>query len=722
MRTKVQTWFDSVTDRDRWAMLLYLWCVAVLFFCFPFAIPRFIEACRDFGLEFARFGADFINTLFGTELAVPDSGLLEKSEYVGLTSNVSFDWAEWHAFWSAFGDVGNLEDWFRSLAPKVRLGAYISILVVPMVIIGFVLIKRQFYSYHGQMTRSRPLRALDWMSVHIYDLAKEVLIDFVRFLRQNRWYCRAAVLVLLLAFNVYSVLLEAFAWYFHILTTFSLSRFYMAFYKLLVDVVPSLRFLPKLFYIIVGAYIFNRIRRKRGYNVLEHHEAMNKGFIASLPLVNFVWGTMGSKKTTLLTDMALSYSAYFRFKAYEMLLECDLLFPEFPWLAFERSIRYGMSLPRGAEGRVYNLLSARRFVAAMKEDYLHGDFDLWGYNGKTESPDGLVVNDLFDVLSDYAQLYLIYVVSSTLLISNYGIREDADFLDLGNFPRWRFDFFHKDPRLSAACSRHSHVVDFDMFRLGKKLVEDNKDSNGFEFGVVCLTEIGKERGNQIENKKYKIDDVYANPHNDNFNYMLKLIRHFGTVRYFPFVVFLVDDQRPESWSADARELSQLIRVDDCSDKRCAEPLRFVDDYLHDFLFGRFAMRYRKYRFYRADSTFVMASYKRFSAWCHRKFVLAHNTFDFYKADLVLEQGTREGGEEHHLYYLSTKKIYSNRFATDAFAGYAAVRVSSSEVGLDDLPTYVTTSATIEEMQSSNSYMIQSFTAQLLRAYQKQGVR
>ena len=711
-------WFGSVSRQDWWAMLLYLWSFSILLFAFPYTAPRFVEACCDFGLELARFVAEFINIAFGADLTLPCSGLLVRSAYVGSIDLAIFDCEWWMSFWAAFSNPEVFHAWLHSLYPSLVNGMYLLTFLVPFIVCIVLLVKKQYTTFQGEVKDSRPYIMASVFKQTLIDPAKTIVQDFVYFLCQNRVYIYVYVVVVLFSFNVFSIIIEAVAWYFYILSTFDFVHLYIAIYKLFVDILPVVFWIPTLLYVYAGVKVLDSVRKKRAYNVLEHHEAMDKGFIASLPLVNFIWGTMGSKKTTLLSDMALSYSAYFRFHAYELLLECDLLYPDFPWISLERDLCARMDLPIGDPRRVFNLLSAEEFIEDIYTSFLCGEFDLWGYDGPFESCDGLTENDLYSVLSDYVRLYFIYVVHSSLLISNYGLREDCEQLDLGNFPRWSFDYFRKDPRYSAACSRHSHVIDFDLLRLGKQLIRGNPDNNGFEFGIICITEIGKERGNQNDNKRFKAEDHETNPLNDDFNVMLKLIRHFATVRYFPFVVVLVDDQRPESWAADARDLCQLIRVDSCTETHCAEHLRFVDDYIHDVVFSRFCRRYETNRYYRADNQLLMVLYKRFVSWMHKKYIVSHNTFDYFVADLVLENGTQKGGETHHPYYLSKKKVYANRFATDAFAGFTKARVSRSCLGLDDIPVYATTMASVDELKSTNSYLINKLTESLLRERKK----
>ena len=98
-------------------------------------------------------------------------------------------------------------------------------------------------------------------------------------------------------------------------------------------------------------------------------------------------------------------------------------------------------------GRVYNLASIRTWVARKRERYeKHGNarWQLYGYDiGRY----GLYYNSalkreyLFDVLQTYAKLYFIYVIQSSLLVSNYSIREEDVLYDSGNFPMRSYGFF-----------------------------------------------------------------------------------------------------------------------------------------------------------------------------------------------------------------------------------------------------------------------------------------
>ena len=81
---------------------------------------------------------------------------------------------------------------------------------------------------------------------------------------------------------------------------------------------------------------------------------------------------------------------------------------------------------------------------------------------------------------------------------------------------------------------------------------DKIDNLAFEFCVVVITEVGKERKNNLELTDVKGKAKEANQKNDLFNVWLKMCRHAATVDNFPLIKVVMDEQRAESWGADAR--------------------------------------------------------------------------------------------------------------------------------------------------------------------------
>ena len=174
--------------------------------------------------------------------------------------------------------------------------------------------------------------------------------------------------------------------------------------------------------------------------------------------------------------------------------------------------------------------------------------------------DELKIIELYDAIEDYACAYFVYTVETSLIISNYSVRTDAMMEDLGNFPLWDSDFFKRDPRLMDAYSRHAHIIDFDMLRLGKRMVEENPNRNAFGFGVYLVSEIDKERKNALELKETKINVDNCNQKNDLFNSCLKMSRHACVIANRVFLKIICDLQRPEDWGAGGREVGEVVYI------------------------------------------------------------------------------------------------------------------------------------------------------------------
>ena len=166
-------------------------------------------------------------------------------------------------------------------------------------------------------------------------------------------------------------------------------------------------------------------------------ENRNCGFINELPIVSMTCGSMGKKKTTIITDMALSQEVMFREKAFERLQQCDMKFPYFPWISFEKELQKCMEY-----GTVYNLATTKSWVRKKRERFERtGSLaQIYGYDYKrygSTYDDCLKVNGLWDVLETYAQLYFIYVIESSLLVANEWLKQ-----------RGKLGGQHKVPRLS----------------------------------------------------------------------------------------------------------------------------------------------------------------------------------------------------------------------------------------------------------------------------------
>jgi hypothetical protein len=164
---------------------------------------------------------------------------------------------------------------------------------------------------------------------------------------------------------------------------------YVQIVKLIIDLQVIVKTIPWYLLLPLGLFIFNRIREKIATEKLRHMEARNCGFIKELPIVSMTCGSMGKKKTTAITDMALSQEVMFRQKAFQILQNNDIKFPNFPWIAFELELQACMK-----HRTVYNLATVKEWIEKKRCRYdKHNDsnLQLYGYDIKSTAQSTMMI-------------------------------------------------------------------------------------------------------------------------------------------------------------------------------------------------------------------------------------------------------------------------------------------------------------------------------------------
>ena len=706
----------------------------VCFLRFPNALGRLIESIRDVGTSFAYYVCDIFEINGGVSATVNDFAKIPFFNFVGhgqaevLPKEFVAFKASWNRYWQIWCSKDNFGGYMNALSRGLSSFAKILLVLLPLIVALFVYFRIELTKENNDYNEdSKPLAAWKRFSAKIIRPVIKCVKDFFTFLREHSVFVKIWLLLWAFYFNFFTIVLEAIAYYLYFVISFDIKSLYRQVYKLAIDLSAMFGFVPWWAWIILGVFIFDLVRKCIAVSVLLHNEMKNRGFINARPIVFMVCGTMGKKKTTAITDMALSQEVMFRDKAFEKIFENDMKFPHFPWINLELFLRGCME-----RHLIYNLATCRqvinrleyfwryettdvavgksisrqlqlRYGLKLDKRILLFDYDFERY-GMTYD-DKLKTVHIWEAIKNYSQLYFIYVIKSSLILSNYSIRTDGVLGDKGNFPIWDYDFFSRNSRIADKYSRHAHILDFDTLRLGKKMLEDNPNKDNFEFGVVMMTEIGKERGNAVENIDKKKKDETANPKNDGFNSWLKMVRHSATVDNFPFARVITDEQRPESWGADCRDLCDIVYIKESGEQKLAMPWFSLAELLYDFIFSKFVKLYYRYRYSRSDNTLTMYILKNITAKIQKYYASIYNEFGYCALRVQVENGTQDGQITETEYYLANKKIYSKRFATDCFSDYFTEKALRSPVGIDDLIEYVTEKATIEELTAQHSYFI-----------------
>lgn len=627
-------------------------------------------------------------------------------------------------FWLYFWNSENFSNYFYMVLDKTVTFLSVASLAIPVFILVGMIVKKIYFVPGNEEDKNKDTKYLVFFKAKILPVLRRVFdwfVAFKDFLLSHSFYIIMLVFIWLLNVNATSLVFGVLSFYFYFVSSFEFSILGDILLKLGVDLLVVIFSINIVFWFIIVYISICKALKSLAYAILNHHEMQNRGFINAQPLVTMSCGTMGSSKTKSVVDMALSTSVMFRQKALEILIKNDMKFPNFPWLAFEDDLKscYINHIQRQEElaelgvsdieitDTIYNLASTKYWVAQRAEEFFNNPLseNLWGYdieNCRHNYDDDLKITHLFEALIEYAQAYLIYTVESSLIFGNLPVREDIQ-SDDGFLPMWNTDFFHRSPVESAMSTRLAHIFDYDMFRLGKKMVENNKNSNAFEFGIVVLTEIGKERKNSLENRELKKQVNECNQNNDLFNHSLKMIRHRATVAYFPFVRIMTDEQRPESWGADARDLCTVIHLGETSELKILYKGLFFDSFIHDILYPKFESFYLQMRNLRGDNTLLVYLLKNIFAWTENRYEKLKNRFGYYVLPIETVQGSLDGAVKNSKYYISTKKAHSNRYSTDSHADLFERMALNSGVGLHDFVTYRDTRQEEDELELQNAF-------------------
>ena len=676
-------------------VLLTIGFILLGVFVFRSSYIRLAYAFKDFGLSVANYFCEMFgiaHSIMPTVNEIPSvqtPQITLPTDFNGFKNNTS-------QYFTLLFNSDNFNGWLGHISGVMADFVKILVIILPC-LVAFILIIKALYkrenTKHGQETI--PLKVFKFLSKITYQPLKRFIVGYIEFIRSHSWIWICWVILWALNFNIGTVAVEFFAYYFYFAAEFDFATIYTQFVKLFADLKTPFIYFPWWALLFIIYPLFDKFRKRIANSRLRHYEARNCGFINELPIVSLTCGSMGKKKTTAITDMALSQEVMFRQKAFDILQKNDIKFPFFPWIKFEKALQSEIE-----NERVYNLATVKCWVIDLER---RGE--LFGYDGERYGlvfNDGLKEDGIYDVLSTYAQAYFIYIIESSLIVSNYSIRTDNLLADSGNFPMWLTDFF---PTNFRRDSRHAHILDFDILRLGKKVLENNPNAGSFEFGVIGITEIGKERGNNLELQEKKKSADEANQKNDKFNSWLKMCRHSATVDNYPFIKVFADEQRPESWGADARDLCDIVNIVSSGELKLAMPFYTIGDMVAEWAFNRFIGLYYDFRFRRGDTTLLVHVLKSVTAWLWKRNVKIYNRYGYSALKIEKERGTMDGKVSKKKYYLMSAKIYRKRFATDCFADYFNDMALRTNVGLNDYREYLTECASVDELQAQNSYFI-----------------
>ena len=700
-------WQAYKSDYRHWiCLLITLGFAALAVFHFRYAGGRIWESFIDI----KNSAVYYANELFELNL----QGIITVNNLTAQPFTMPFNlpntWEEfvilWNKYWEIWATKENFLAYLEWLGNFLYYLSKVLVLLFPFIIIFMAVGNRQQEATEDCSKQTKPYKAFKRLEYWLYMPIKAWIMGFVAFLKENTIYLKTWAWIWAYAFNIITIVIEFVAYYLYFVVSFDFVNLYIQFLKLLMDLSIPIDFIPIIGWTIIVYVALDLYSKHVGYKKLEHNERKNRGFINELGIVTYYYAEMGEGKTTLLTDTALSNEVQLRDDALEVILECDMCFPKFPWFAFEKELKKAYE-----NHEIYDKWSCIRWVANRRRKFEETpcEENIFGYNIKRypiEHDNKLYVENIWDTLTDYACAYTIYTVQSSLIISNYSIRVDSLFEDLGHFPVWDCDFFRRDSRLLDSFSRHSHILDFDMLRLGKKMLKNNPNRNAFGWGVWVVSEADKEYKNTQELKEVKETADECNQKNDLTHVLWKMSRHACMIRHRNFVRILADMQRVENITANMRQIGNVALIESHDDWKAMLPWYAPYKHIRSLLLKikeKLDDKFLNGRFYGSDSRlghYLLEQLRSLiGVWNER----VKNIFGTEVMHIELQSGRMDGTAKKKKYYKSFKKDFSKRNGSDCMSSVFSSRAEANFVGLDDMAEYADFIATNDELLSQHSH-------------------
>ena len=686
---------------------LLLGALALGIFVYQYPWLRLIEAVDDLWRSIAYSFAD----LFGAADRLPFAQTVNSFSRVDLNHHVGIDVAE------IVRRLTGLKDqifvwqnffmyviWLLWWLTRILMRLCWVLIAILLIAIPMILTWDDINNDHNADTR--PLRWWKRWVARPFRYARDWCIDFWDFFRSSSWWTACKYLTLL-HLGLFTVAIEFVAYYLWLLTAFDFATVKTQLIKLVVDVILAYKALPVICWTGIAIWLYDRWRIKHGTNKLYHLDARNKGLAKELPMCNYIVGLMRSGKDMLANDMALTFGALDRQTNLEILNENMKRFPRFPWILLELELKEQIMCCT-----VRSWTTARSWWSARYLSVGHRQPDKlwWGYDTEiypTTWDDGLKIITLYDSIEEYVQAYFSYTLVTSYMVSVAPVRDDFIIRDEGNLVLIDTDYLDRGPEDIKECSQYSHVIDWDMFRLGRKIRDNNPNIGAFEFGILVLTEIDKERKNMDQLKEVKAREEECNQKNDLFNTWAKMAGHGAMLGNRCLLHVLTNAQRPTSWGADGHELCAGIHIEKHKDNSNALPLWWIEEGIIGKYLSFWDGVYDESRLRWGNHHLITWLGQGLASILYGYLTRRNNRYGYYAQKMLIETGTipEQRNVEEKEYFVIFRKAYAERYASDFFRTFSTHQTESCTVGLNQLPTYRGKYPTLRELDAANSHLV-----------------
>lgn len=529
---------------------------------------------------------------------------------------------------------------------------------------------------------------------------------------RGSYYFWCIVVGILVFFGVPSIAIDLVSYYFYLMATFDFGGFPDVIGAFAIYCIYCLRWVGFPLF-LVGFFVCKNLFAVWGAKAIlsDCDLADDKFALENCSVATAVVGAPRAGKTTVMTALALSLQKGNRDFWLETQKRMWGYFPDFPWAGFEMDLLNFMG--REGPSRIVNMEQAgqwaqRKFRKALdKPGYLYG-YDLGSM--KSAHYDGGSPMTLGDAMEIDAQCFFLYRKESSVIVSNYSIRNDSVLIRDGGFAIWDEDSLSRDNRSMGSFSSFSHVVNYDAFRFGRKVESGSEWAEANGACVLVLTEFDKEYGNQNTNRLLKADADESNSNNDLFDLRLKLGGHTATVFHRNCFFTLMDFQRLGDLASKVTGVAGSVIVIDPRNKEKKTALRgfWLESAILDFVADSCQSMKLRYRARREDVSLFYLVVSYLGDWAANLRERIVNRFGYTEMSLRILSPSGDGQFQElgsQRYFIINYKHYAKRFESVCMGAFLNSNKARAVKGFADLPEFSGLMPTKAEWDFQRSHLV-----------------
>ena len=604
----------------------------------------------------------------------------------------------------------NALSWLLDFSNFMMLLTRVIMILAMVCLIVFCVFSTYFNESHRfWMDKTRALERFQRFEDGPVSALKSWFRDFFAFWRKS-FYFKVTIILFLTILGAPMVALDIVGEYFYFFTSFDFLALLDTILGDAATILVGWLTIPGPIRVIILFILFRYLTLVRARHLIE-----GKLMVANENMVDndtgvftLILGKMRGGKTTLAASMARILNTVYHKNAFENMERCAMMFPKFPWMPFERDI-----VRLAGKRRIHNMDQAAAFAMRIYSLGEENPAVLYGYDVRKERNyfiDGANRINLLEALMIYAESYWVYFQPGNLIASNFPIRTDDLRLDKGHLVLYDSNSFRRKVLDQPKDSSLSHILVFDMLRLGRKKDPKNKylDCNGPMIAVA--TEFGKEQGNMVSNTAYSAKDDEANPKNDLLDYSLKLGGHLANIWHTNFFKFIADEQRSGSLTANMVTVAQSIFTADKANQKEKLALRGIEleTSILDALRGFRDWFYKKYRHVREDSTLPFYLINKLGSFCYAIETRIYMRYGYKECQLPMCTADTSGNlveGEKKKFYIINFIDYASRFESACMKDFLNCRKPTADQGFFDIPTYEKLMPNKNEWDLQGSYLV-----------------